>query len=79
MTYQPELAAALVRDRLELHRRMRVLRLLDRMQAAFGHEAVAVGTTGTLRPVIPSPAPSSISGTLSRSVFPSRWARSSLR
>ncbi len=64
MTRTPELSAALVRDQLELYRRMWVLRLLDMaleearidglisgsMQAAFGQEAVAVGATAALRP-----------------------------
>jgi TPP-dependent pyruvate/acetoin dehydrogenase alpha subunit len=65
MTYTPELSAAFVRDqRLELHRRMWVLRLLDMAleelrvdrqadgvaRNEFGQEAVAVGTVAALRP-----------------------------
>jgi pyruvate dehydrogenase E1 component alpha subunit len=64
MTCTTERSAAIVRDQLELYRRMWVLRLLDMaleearieglvdgpMQAAFGQEAVAVGTTAALRP-----------------------------
>jgi TPP-dependent pyruvate/acetoin dehydrogenase alpha subunit len=64
MTCTTEPSAAIVRDQLELYRRMWVLRLLDMaleesridglcdgpMQAAFGQEAVAVGTTAALRP-----------------------------
>jgi TPP-dependent pyruvate/acetoin dehydrogenase alpha subunit len=64
MTCTTERSAAIVRDQLELYRRMWVLRLLDMaleearieglvdgpMQAAFGQEAVAVGTTAVLRP-----------------------------
>ncbi len=57
-------SAALMCDQLELYRRMWVLRLLDMaleelridgrlnrpVQAAFGQEAVAIGTTAALRP-----------------------------
>ncbi len=61
MTYTPELSAAFVRDdRLELHCRMWVLRLLDMAldelcadgsaRTEFGQEAVAVGTVAALRP-----------------------------
>ncbi len=60
----PELSAAVVDEELELYRRMWVLRLLDMaleesridgllngpMEAAFGQEAVAVGTAAALRP-----------------------------
>ncbi len=60
----PELSTALVSEELELYRRMWVLRLVDMaleesrmdgllngpMEAAFGQEAVAVGTTAALRP-----------------------------
>lgn len=64
MTRTPELTAARLRDQLELYRQMWVLRLLDMaveelridgrlnqpVQAAFGQEAVAVGTAAALRP-----------------------------
>jgi TPP-dependent pyruvate/acetoin dehydrogenase alpha subunit len=65
MTYTPELSTAFVRDeRLELHRRMWVLRLLDMAleelridrgadgapRSEFGQEAVVVGTVAALRP-----------------------------
>lgn len=64
MTRTPELSATLVSEELELYRRMWVLRLLDMaleesridgllngpIEAAFGQEAVAVGTTAALRP-----------------------------
>jgi TPP-dependent pyruvate/acetoin dehydrogenase alpha subunit len=64
MTYTPELSPAFVRDQLELHRRMWVLRLLDMAleelradrqadgvaRNDFGQEAVAVGTVAALRP-----------------------------
>ncbi|BBX63486.1 dehydrogenase [Mycobacterium saskatchewanense] len=63
MTQTPELSV-IVRDQLELYRRMWVMRLLDMaieearidglltgpVQPAFGQEAVAVGTTAALRP-----------------------------
>jgi len=59
-----EWSAALMRDQLELYRRMWVLRLLDMaleelriegltsgpVHSAFGQEAVAIGTTAALRP-----------------------------
>jgi TPP-dependent pyruvate/acetoin dehydrogenase alpha subunit len=64
MARTPELSAAHVGEQLELYRRMWVLRLLDMaleesridgllkgpMVAAFGQEAVAVGTIAALRP-----------------------------
>lgn len=65
MTYTTEMSATRVReDRLELYRRMWVLRLLDMaleeprvdglldgsVPAVFGQEAVAVGATAALRP-----------------------------
>jgi TPP-dependent pyruvate/acetoin dehydrogenase alpha subunit len=64
MTCTTERSAVSVRDQLELYRRMWVLRLLDMAleesrieglidgptQAAFGQEALAVGTTAALRP-----------------------------
>lgn len=63
MTHTPEPQMALVCDRLELYRRMWVLRLLDMAleesridglldgpaHAPFGHEAVAVGISAALR------------------------------
>ena len=91
----PELSAAVVDEELELYRRMWVLRLLDMaleesridgllngpMDAAFGQEAVAVGTTAALRPgeSSSSPPPSVISGTPNRSDSPFRWRRLSPR
>lgn len=65
MTHTPQTSAALVRgDRLELYRRMWVLRLLDMAleelrvdgliddsaRVEFGQEAVAIGTVAALRP-----------------------------
>jgi TPP-dependent pyruvate/acetoin dehydrogenase alpha subunit len=64
MTRTPELSAARLRDQLELYRQMWVLRLLDMaveelridgllnqpVRAAFGQEAVAIGTAAALRP-----------------------------
>jgi TPP-dependent pyruvate/acetoin dehydrogenase alpha subunit len=64
MTRTPELSAARLRDQVELYRQMWVLRLLDMaveelridgrlnqpVQAAFGQEAVAIGTAAALRP-----------------------------
>ncbi|WP_231996285.1 thiamine pyrophosphate-dependent enzyme [Mycobacterium scrofulaceum] len=64
MARTPELSAARVEEQLELYRQMWVLRLLDMaleerridgllngpMEAAFGQEAVAVGTIAALRP-----------------------------
>ncbi|WAC92364.1 thiamine pyrophosphate-dependent enzyme [Mycobacterium sp. Aquia_213] len=64
MTRTPELSAARLRDQLEMYRQMWVLRLLDMaveelridgrlnqpVQAAFGQEAVAIGTAAALRP-----------------------------
>lgn len=64
MARTPELSAAHLDEQLELYRRMWVLRLLDMaleerridgllegpMVAAFGQEAVAVGTIAALRP-----------------------------
>ncbi|WAJ44575.1 thiamine pyrophosphate-dependent enzyme [Mycobacterium sp. Aquia_216] len=64
MTRTPELSAARLRDELELYRQMWVLRLLDMaveelridgllnqpVRAAFGQEAVAIGTAAALRP-----------------------------
>ncbi|OBI03563.1 thiamine pyrophosphate-dependent enzyme [Mycobacterium scrofulaceum] len=64
MARTPELSAARVEEQLELYRQMCVLRLLDMaleewridgllngpMEAAFGQEAVAVGTIAALRP-----------------------------
>nr|WP_231633776.1 MULTISPECIES: thiamine pyrophosphate-dependent enzyme [unclassified Mycobacterium] len=64
MARNPEMSAANVGEQLELYRRMWVLRLLDMaleesridgllngpMVAAFGQEAVAVGTIAALRP-----------------------------
>ncbi len=60
----PDLTAASLRDQLELYRRMWVLRLLDMaleesridglcdapVEAAFGQEAMAVGTAAAVRP-----------------------------
>ncbi|WP_445163502.1 thiamine pyrophosphate-dependent enzyme [Mycobacterium sp. Dal123C01] len=64
MTRTPEMSAARLREQLELYRQMWVLRLLDMaveelridgllnqpVQAAFGQEAVAIGTAAALRP-----------------------------
>jgi TPP-dependent pyruvate/acetoin dehydrogenase alpha subunit len=64
MARTPELSATHLDEQLELYRRMWVLRLLDMaleerridgllkgpMVAAFGQEAVAVGTIAALRP-----------------------------
>ena len=64
MSATPDLPAASLSDELELYRRMWVLRLLDMaleesridglcdapMEAAFGKEAVAVGTAAAVRP-----------------------------
>ncbi|BCZ22801.1 thiamine pyrophosphate-dependent enzyme [Mycobacterium senriense] len=65
MTHTPQTSAALIRDdRLELYRRMWVLRLLDMAledlrvdgliddapRVEFGQEAVAIGTVAALRP-----------------------------
>jgi len=64
MTRTPEMSAARLREQLELYRQMWVLRLLDMAmeelridgllnqpaQAAFGQEAVAIGTAAALRP-----------------------------
>lgn len=64
MIRTPELSSARLRDQLELYRQMWVLRLLDMaveelridgrlnqpVQAAFGQEAVAIGTAAALRP-----------------------------
>jgi pyruvate dehydrogenase E1 component alpha subunit len=64
MIRTPELSAARLGDQLELYRQMWVLRLLDMaveelridgrlnqpVQAAFGQEAVAIGTAAALRP-----------------------------
>lgn len=64
MTRTPELSAARLRDQVEMYRQMWVLRLLDMaveelridgrlnqpVQAAFGQEAVAIGTAAALRP-----------------------------
>ena len=64
MTRTPELSGARLREQLELYRQMWVLRLLDMaveelridgrlnqpVQAAFGQEAVAIGTAAALRP-----------------------------
>ena len=64
MTRTTEMSAARVREQLELYRHMWVLRLLDMaveelridgllnqpVQAAFGQEAVAIGTAAALRP-----------------------------
>jgi TPP-dependent pyruvate/acetoin dehydrogenase alpha subunit len=86
-TFEP--SAALVRDQLELYRRMWVLRLVAMalvesridgllngpMQAAFGQEAVAVGTTAALRPGDITTTTTTISASPSRSVLPYRWAR----
>jgi TPP-dependent pyruvate/acetoin dehydrogenase alpha subunit len=64
MTRTPEMSAARLGEQLELYRQMWVLRLLDMaveelridgllnqpVQAAFGQEAVAIGTAAALRP-----------------------------
>jgi TPP-dependent pyruvate/acetoin dehydrogenase alpha subunit len=64
MTRTPEMSAARLGEQLELYRQMWVLRLLDmaveelridgllnqQVQAAFGQEAVAIGTAAALRP-----------------------------
>jgi TPP-dependent pyruvate/acetoin dehydrogenase alpha subunit len=64
MTRTPELSDARLRDQLEFYRQMWVLRLLDMaveelridgllnqpVRAAFGQEAVAIGTAAALRP-----------------------------